>query len=78
MENDTPFDDNNDREEGDWDPTAMADLQNDKEFCDDCGAPLKISKKGNKYCGALCWTKTDEKSPLEQVDDLIKQAKKLK
>ena len=45
------------KESGDWDATAMADRENDKEFCDDCGSPLSISAKGNKYCSAGCWIK---------------------
>jgi hypothetical protein len=25
------------------------------EKCPKCGAPMKISNKGSKYCSALCW-----------------------
>lgn len=27
--------------------------------CGNCGAKLKLSKKGNQYCGELCWLKED-------------------
>jgi len=49
------------KEAGVWDPTEMADRENDREFCGDCNAPLNISKKGNKYCSALCWTLSNER-----------------
>lgn len=29
-----------------------------KDYCPYCGSlNIKVSKRGNKYCGNLCWTK---------------------
>lgn len=30
--------------------------------CPDCGSPMNISKKGNKYCSSLCWTDVKERN----------------
>ena len=31
-----------------------------KGVCKDCGAPMKISMKGNPYCSAKCWISGDK------------------
>lgn len=45
-----------DENAGVHDPTEMADIEKDREFCE-CGSKLKISKAGNKYCADRCWIK---------------------
>ena len=34
---------------------AVKELCKAVETCPDCGAPKGVSKKGNKYCLAVCW-----------------------
>jgi len=40
------------------------------EKCIYCGSEIKISKKGNKYCSNICWTKEPYKSQIkkEQIE----------
>ena len=32
---------------------------NSFEECPNCGAEMKVSKAGNKYCSELCWKNED-------------------
>ncbi len=39
------------------------------ETCNKCGAPMAISKKGNKYCTAKCWLEPQtEAKPMTNAD----------
>ena len=39
-----------------WEDDRFTVLKNGTEICANCGSKnIKISKKGNKYCGNLCW-----------------------
>jgi hypothetical protein len=38
-------------------PGPMVQQQGNLGTCDKCGAPNKLSKAGNKYCGAVCFKK---------------------
>lgn len=41
------------------------------EVCKKCGAPMKTSKTGGKYCSAICWKeKTVTASDEDSIDDL--------
>lgn len=55
-----------DQEPGVYDKDEMADRQNDREVCDDCATPLKISKKGNKYCPMICWEKSSSENDAQE------------
>lgn len=40
-----------------WRESLRFDVdENGKETCANCGSEnIKVSKKGNKYCGEICW-----------------------
>lgn len=35
--------------------------------CDKCGAKMKVSIKGNEYCGDACWDKNRAIAPIKNV-----------
>ena len=48
-------------------PDAMQQQQLDK-VCPKCGAPMKMSKKGNVYCSAKCWLKPEAEKVIQREE----------
>jgi hypothetical protein len=60
-----PAEDDDAEKSTDHTPTQV----NTDEKCTKCGAPLKISKTGGKYCSALCWKNTPKEQAITADDE---------